>query len=198
MLVVGLILVVLALVMIGFMLFGDTSVTGVDVDLGVVTLDLTPLEIFGLGAAVVFVLTLGLWLTTAGLRRQRAKRKELKELRHIADARGTQPDTARRDGTRTDTARHDTARHDDARSRRDVAPVVDDTRDRPVADRPRRGEQPPAAPVREERPTGRPAASDELSPGDRALMDRELNPPPDTGPGHAVPPRRPDDGGPVR
>lgn len=85
MLVIGLILVLIALVVVGFMAFGTANLDKVEIDLGVLTANLNPLEIFGLGALCIVVLVLGLLLMFTGLRRQRRKRKELHELRQKAD-----------------------------------------------------------------------------------------------------------------
>lgn len=163
MLVVGLILTVIALVVVGFMVFGATNVARVELDLGVVTLNLTPLEIFGLGAAVVLVLTLGLWLTLRGAKRQRAKRKELKELRHIAEAQGGRNAVGA------------------GRQERDPAP----RREQPPPTRPAAGaaprdaerQRPSATPQTRERPST--GDSSGLSEHDRALLDREFQRPTD-------------------
>lgn len=110
MLVIGLILVLIALVVVGFVAFGTAGLDKVEIDLGVLTANLNPLEIFGLGALSIVVLVLGLLLVFTGLRRQRRKRKELQELRHKAELadraappRATRPETRAPQQTRPET-----------------------------------------------------------------------------------------------
>lgn len=105
MLVIGLILIVIALVVVGYMWFGTTGLPGIDIDLAVFTLHLTPLEIFFLGAASILVLAIGTVLFAKGLRRQRARRKELRELRHIAEEKGAHDRVVRDDSPGREPAR---------------------------------------------------------------------------------------------
>lgn len=86
MLLIGLILVIAALVTIGYLWFGTAGLDPVEVDLGIFTTTLSPLWIFLLGAASVLVLAIGTALLIAGLRRRQRQRRELKELRRKADA----------------------------------------------------------------------------------------------------------------
>lgn len=85
MLFIGLFLVLVALVTIGFMWFGTTGLTPVEVDLGVFAATLSPLWLFLLGAASVLVLAVGVALVAAGLRRRQRQRRELKDLRRKAE-----------------------------------------------------------------------------------------------------------------
>jgi ABC-type nickel/cobalt efflux system permease component RcnA len=86
MLVIGLILILVALVVIGYMAFGTANLESIQIDMGMMTVNLNPLEIFILGAACVLVLAIGAVLLFSGLRRQRRKRKELQDLRAKASA----------------------------------------------------------------------------------------------------------------
>lgn len=81
MLILGILFLVIALVVLGFMYFGTNDLQPLDVDLGVFTAQLTPLQLYLLGAATLVVLCFGLLLLTTGLRRQRRRAKEVKELR---------------------------------------------------------------------------------------------------------------------
>lgn len=85
MLFIGLVLVILALVTIGYMWFGTAGLDPVEVDLGAFTMTLSPLWIFLLGAASVLVLAIGSALLVAGLRRRQRQRRELRELRRKAE-----------------------------------------------------------------------------------------------------------------
>lgn len=127
MLVIGLILVILALVTIGYMWFGTAGLDPVEVDLGAFTMTLSPLWIFLLGAVSVLVLAIGAVLLVAGLRRRQRQRRELRELRRKAEA-------LEQDRRRTEGAREvrDDGDLRDRHDRRD--PVVTERRTGPVAD----------------------------------------------------------------
>lgn len=139
MLILGLILIVIALVVIGYMWFGTAELDAIPIDLGVFTVQLTPLYIFLLGGAAILVLALGAVTLSSGLRRQSRKRREVKDLRrqvahdHPRD-RSHDDDRARHDER---AGRDDSARHDDR--------VV---RDEPVPHRDGAGEQDRTVPVR--------------------------------------------------
>ncbi len=162
MLILGLILIIIALVVIGYMWFGTAELGAIPIDLGVFTVQLTPLYIFLLGGAALLVLALGAVILSSGLRRQSRKRREIKDLRkqvahdHPRD-RSHGDDRARQDDRagRDDLARHDDrARQDDRAGRDDLA------RDEPVPHRDGTGEQDRTVPVQHtERPAQQPAQS---------------------------------------
>lgn len=119
MLVIGILLLIVALVVFGFLWFGTEGLAPIEVDLGVFTASLSPLQLFLLGAATLVVLVLGLVCLVLGLRAARRRRKEVRELRKVAER---QPETVSRrhpedrevitrsrDETTTDTAAADTA-----------------------------------------------------------------------------------------
>ncbi|WP_256838545.1 hypothetical protein [Ornithinimicrobium faecis] len=93
MLILGLLLAVAALVVFGYMLFGTQDLSPLQIDLGVFTVELTPMHLYLLGAATLVVLVLGLLFLTMGLRAQRRRRREVKELRAAVRDGGT--DTGR-------------------------------------------------------------------------------------------------------
>ncbi len=129
MLVLGIVLVLVALVAIGYMWFGTQGQAPLAIDLGAFEINLTPLQLFLLGAACLVVLFLGLVLTLSGMRRQAKRRREVKDLRHQVRAQDT---VSGRDADR---------REDRGDDRRDGDRVDDDrredrlTRDRSDADR---------------------------------------------------------------
>ena len=145
MLILGLILIIIALVVIGYMWFGTAELGAIPIDLGVFTVQLTPLYIFLLGGAALLVLALGAVMLSSGLRRQSHKRREIKDLRKQVA--------------------HDHPRdrsHDDDRARQDDRAGRDDrvVRDEPVPHRDGTGEQDRTVPVQHtERPAQQPAPS---------------------------------------
>ncbi len=151
MLILGLILIIIALVVIGYMWFGTAELDAIPIDLGVFTVQLTPLYIFLLGGAALLVLALGAVTLSSGLRRQSRKRREVKDLRrqvahdHPRD-RSHDDDRARHDDR---AGRDDSARHDDRAGRDDSARHDDRAgRDEPVPHRDGAGEQDRTVPVR--------------------------------------------------
>lgn len=94
MLILGLLLAAAALIVFGYMLFGTRDLAALQIDLGVFTVELTPMHLYLLGAATLVVLVLGLLFLTMGLRAQRRRRREVKELR--AAVRDGSPDSERR------------------------------------------------------------------------------------------------------
>lgn len=98
MLILGLLLAVAALVVFGFMYFGTSDLNPLQIDLGIVTVELTPLHLYLLGAATLVVLVLGLFFLTLGLRASRRRRREVKELRAAVQDGDTPPV---RDGERS-------------------------------------------------------------------------------------------------
>lgn len=81
MLVLGILLIVLALIVFGFMYFGTMDLPSMEIDLGIITVQLTPLGLYIAGAVTLIVLAVGLQLLFLGLRAQRRRHKEVKELR---------------------------------------------------------------------------------------------------------------------
>lgn len=81
MLILGILLIIVALVVFGYMFFGTSDLPAMDIDLGIFTVQLTPLHLYLLGAATLAVLALGLLTLFAGLRASRRRRHEVKELR---------------------------------------------------------------------------------------------------------------------
>ncbi len=120
MLILGLLLIVVAAVVFGYMFFGTSDLEPLDIDLGVFTVQLTPLHLYLLGAATLVVLALGLVALAAGLRASRRRRHEVKELRKAVRDGGTDGrhsgdreampapvDETRADHSRTDQSRTD-------------------------------------------------------------------------------------------
>lgn len=89
MLILGLLLIVVAAVVFGYMFWGTDDLAPLDIDLGVFTVQLTPLHLYLLGAATLVVLVLGLLALATGLRASRRRRKEVKELRKAVHDGGT-------------------------------------------------------------------------------------------------------------
>ena len=87
MLILGLLLIIVALVVFGYLFFGTSDLEPLQIDLGVFTVELTPLHLFLLGAATLVVLVLGLLLLTLGLRASRRRQREVKELRKAVEQR---------------------------------------------------------------------------------------------------------------
>ena len=123
MLILGLLLIVVAAVVFGYMFFGTSDLEPLDIDLGVFTVQLTPLHLYLLGAATLVILALGLVSLAAGMRASRRRRHEVKELRKAVRDGGT--DHGRRDReavpapvheTRADQSRTDHARADQSRT----------------------------------------------------------------------------------
>lgn len=118
MLILGLLLIVVAGVVFGYMFLGTNDLGPLDIDLGVFTVQLTPLHLYLLGAATLVVLALGLMALAAGMRASRRRRHEVKELRKAVRDGGT-----------------DHGRRSDAREPL-PAPVEQPVRDRSRADDP--------------------------------------------------------------
>lgn len=129
MLILGLLLIAAALVVFGYMFFGTSDLPSLDIDLGVFTVQLTPLHLYLLGAATLVVLALGLLALAAGMKAARRRRQEVKELRKAVrdggtdyDQRGgrreerTPPVTDRRDVTDWNADREVSTRDDFGRS----------------------------------------------------------------------------------
>ena len=123
MLILGLLLIVVAAVVFGYMFFGTSDLEPLDIDLGVFTVQLTPLHLYLLGAATLVILALGLVSLAAGMRASRRRRHEVKELRKAVREGGT--DHGRRDReavpapadeTRVDRTRVDETRVDQSRT----------------------------------------------------------------------------------
>lgn len=99
MLILGILLIAVALVVFGYMFFGTSDLAPMDIDLGIFTVQLTPLHLYLLGAATLVVLTLGLLTLVAGLRASRRRRREVKELRKAVHDGGTGEDRDLRETT---------------------------------------------------------------------------------------------------
>ncbi|MGB5952770.1 MAG: LapA family protein [Ornithinimicrobium sp.] len=78
---VGLILVVLALIVILYVIFATGGLEPMSIDWGIFTADLTPLQLFFLGAATIVVMAIGVAMLSIGLKKQGEKRAEVKRLR---------------------------------------------------------------------------------------------------------------------
>src|SRR5690606_21721062 len=141
MLILGLLLIIAALVVFGYMFLGTNGLDAMDIDLGIFTVQLTPLHLYLLGAATLIVLALGLLALAAGMRAARRRRREVKELRKAVQDGG--PEYDRRDERAADRRddRRDDADHDDDRRR------ADRTYDEGPADRPAERHDPVAPPV---------------------------------------------------
>ncbi|WP_109470918.1 hypothetical protein [Ornithinimicrobium cavernae] len=99
MLILGLLLIAAALVVFGYMFFGTRDLEPLRVDLGIFTVELTPLHLYLLGAATLVVLVLGLLALAAGLRASRRRRREVKDLRRAVREGGLDQDRGRDRGT---------------------------------------------------------------------------------------------------
>lgn len=81
MVLLGVLLILIALVVVAYMWFGTQGLGPLEIDLGIFTAILTPLQIFLTGVASILVLSTGSALLAAGLARKRARRSEVKALR---------------------------------------------------------------------------------------------------------------------
>lgn len=81
MIALGLILVLIAVVVVAYVWFATSELPAMEIDWGVFTAELTPFQLFVVGAATILVLSVGTALLMAGLRKQREKRAEIKHLR---------------------------------------------------------------------------------------------------------------------
>lgn len=97
MVLLGVLLILVALVVVAYMLFGTQGLGQIEIDLGVFTALLTPLQIFLTGVASILVLSTGSALLAAGLARKRTRRSEVKALRRQVKQ------TERREEPRRDT-----------------------------------------------------------------------------------------------
>lgn len=94
MLVLGIVLLVVAVVVIGYVSLATIDSATQSIDLWVVSLHLNPFHLFLLGIATAVVLQLGIWFTVWGMRRNRRRERELRELR----ARDPEPQRTARNG----------------------------------------------------------------------------------------------------
>ncbi|CAN5608378.1 hypothetical protein BH23ACT6_BH23ACT6_10910 [soil metagenome] len=78
---VGLILVILALIVVVYVMFATSGLEPMSIDWGVFTADLTPLQLFFLGATTIVVMAIGTLMLSIGLKKQGEKRAEVKRLR---------------------------------------------------------------------------------------------------------------------
>jgi cytoskeletal protein RodZ len=77
----GLILIILAIIVVIYVIFATVGLEPMSIDWGVFTADLTPLQLFLLGAVTVLVLAMGSVMLSVGLKTQGEKRAEVKRLR---------------------------------------------------------------------------------------------------------------------
>lgn len=78
---IGLILIVLAIIVIGYVIFATGDLSALEIDWGIFNASLTPLQLFFLGAATILVLCVGSLMVGIGLKRAGAKRSEVRRLR---------------------------------------------------------------------------------------------------------------------
>lgn len=97
MLVVGIVLLVIALVVIGYVSLATIGMPTESIDFWIVSVHLNSFHLFLLGIATAIVLQVGIWLTVWGLRRNRRRQHELRDLR-------------KRDASATDTGPGSTAK----------------------------------------------------------------------------------------
>lgn len=184
----GLILVLIAVVVVVYVWFATAGLPAMEIDWGIFTAELTPFQLFGVGAGTVLLLSLGAVVLSAGLKRQRAKRSEIKRLRkevatsEPADAH-TSPDSGSRtpSGTATSSRRAEPATQDGTTSSRQHRPSTQETAplSRPAgsAPAPRSGDQ-----SADTRGTGTRDPGTGPSDGDRdGLQDRPGQAPPPPG-----------------
>lgn len=184
MLILGLLLAAAALVVFGYMLFGTRDLDPLQIDLGVFAVKLTPMHLYLLGAATLVVLVLGLFFLTLGLRAQRRRRREVKELRAAVHQGDTAPpatharDTRGPRGHRPQTTAEPTPGTDPNRS----------GHDRTAPDRPVPG-QPPAGPASYEHDVRGGPADPAAAPPDSPGRGQDVSLPSD----YPRPSRGPDD-----
>ncbi len=133
MLVLGILLTAAALVVFGFLFFGTRNLPSLQVDLGVLTVELTPLQLYLLGAATLVVLVLGLMVLGIGLRRSRRQRKEVRDLRQAVRDRGLDPDHPREPAARVEPTTPVSTRDESATGTRTAPPPRDTERPAGVA-----------------------------------------------------------------
>lgn len=84
MVIVGLILLLLALAVIGYMWFATQGMAPVDIDYGILNVSLEPFWLFVAGGVALAAATSGLWIMGVGARSRARKAKEVRELRRQA------------------------------------------------------------------------------------------------------------------
>lgn len=94
MFVLGLILVLIALVVILFVALATSGLPSMEIDWTIFTAQLSPLQLYFLGAATVLVLAIGMAMLVAGMRKQSTKRAEVRRLRQEVKASGGPADSA--------------------------------------------------------------------------------------------------------
>lgn len=117
MLVLGIVLLVVAVVVIGYVSLATIDSATQSIDLWVVSLHLNPFHLFLLGIATAVVLQLGIWFTVWGMRRNRRRERELRELRARDPEPGRRPETSEGRGGQA---------AGPARGRADTAPTTGD------------------------------------------------------------------------
>lgn len=98
----GLILIILAIIVVVYVIFATSGLEAMSIDWGVFTADLTPLQLFFLGAVTVLVLAIGSVMLSVGLKSQGEKRAEMKRLRKEVEK------THEKSRTETDSPQHST------------------------------------------------------------------------------------------
>lgn len=95
MVVFGLILLILALLVIGYVWLATGGMDPVSIDYGILNVELTPLWFFFAGGITLAVATSGLWLMGVGAKASARRAKEVRELRRQAQDAGHQPQRGR-------------------------------------------------------------------------------------------------------
>lgn len=84
MVIFGLILLLLALAVIGYMWFATQGMAPVDIDYGILNISLEPFWLFVAGGIALAAATCGLWIMGVGAKSRARKAKEMRELRRQA------------------------------------------------------------------------------------------------------------------
>jgi hypothetical protein len=86
MLIFGLLLVLLAAAVITYMVLATAGMPNVQIDYGILNLDIQPLWLYLAGLLTLAVAALGFWLVGAGARSKAKRAREVRELRKQAKA----------------------------------------------------------------------------------------------------------------
>ena len=84
MVIFGLILLLLALAVVGYMWFATAGMAPVDIDYGILNISLEPFWLFVAGGIALAAATSGLWIMGVGAKTKARKSKEMRELRRQA------------------------------------------------------------------------------------------------------------------
>ncbi|MGB7448183.1 MAG: hypothetical protein WA892_03555 [Ornithinimicrobium sp.] len=118
----GLILIILAIIVVIYVIFATSGLEPMSIDWGVFTADLTPLQLFFLGAVTVLVLAIGSVMLSVGLKSQGEKRAEMKRLRKEVEK---THDSSSTGPASTKKSRGNADRHSDSGSRSESDPDSD-------------------------------------------------------------------------